>query len=99
MSKVKNQTVRVFLSGFTVALFFAALSHPLQAQTFAPIPALAFTKPFGGANPLPQTVTVASVGTGLQFRNQRRDRNRRRLAFGLPERMLLQHAFYPHRYG
>jgi hypothetical protein len=33
-----------------------------SAQTFANIPALSFAKAFGGANPLPQTLTVNSSG-------------------------------------
>lgn len=37
------------------------------AQTFSQIPALAFTKPFGGANSLPQIITVTSTGTNFTF--------------------------------
>src|SRR5580704_1983814 len=42
-------------------------SLSVMAQTFAPIPALSFTKPFSGADPLPQNLTVASVGGVLQY--------------------------------
>ncbi|MDX1981068.1 MAG: hypothetical protein SFV51_12425, partial [Bryobacteraceae bacterium] len=55
---------------FAVILFGATLgllSMPLNAQVFANIPPLAFTKPFGGANPLPQILTVASVGASFSF--------------------------------
>ena len=52
---------------FTLAVLIAA-SEPLQAQTFAPIPALHFVKPFAGANPLPQMPTVISVGAAFDFR-------------------------------
>jgi len=56
------------------ALFFAAIlvsltamSSQVQAQTFANIPALSFTKNFGGANPLPQVIAVPSVGPTFDF--------------------------------
>jgi hypothetical protein len=39
----------------------------VTTPVFAQIPALSFTKPFNGADPLPQTITVASVGTGFNF--------------------------------
>ncbi|HEY7390143.1 MAG TPA: hypothetical protein VH640_16625, partial [Bryobacteraceae bacterium] len=45
----------------------SAISEPLDAQVFAPIGPLSFVKPFAGADPLPQTVTVASVGAGFNF--------------------------------
>jgi hypothetical protein len=45
-----------------------AVSIPCaNAQTFAKVPALSFTKTFGGANPLPQTVAIASTGTNFSF--------------------------------
>ena len=51
------------------ALLLALLGmpHGLQAQTFSQIPALSFTKPFAGANPLPQLITVVSTGTSFTF--------------------------------
>jgi len=45
----------------------AVLPSALQAQVFAPVPALSFTKPLAGIDPLRQTLTVASVGTGFNF--------------------------------
>lgn len=49
----------------TFVIAFFAL--PLHAQNLEPIPALAFTKPFGGANPLPQIITAISSGTNFTF--------------------------------
>lgn len=48
--------------------FLLTFGTPLHAQTFAPIPALSFTKPFAGANPLPQTLAVVSTSTNFDFR-------------------------------
>ncbi len=45
----------------------AVLPSALHAAVFAPVPALSFTKPFAGIDPLRQTLTVASVGTGFNF--------------------------------
>src|SRR5215813_8560220 len=39
----------------------------LDAQTFRTLPALSFTKPFGGSDPLPQVVSVASAGANFNF--------------------------------
>ena len=39
--------------------FVATLASPLCAQTFQTVPALAFTKAFAGAEPLPQVLTIA----------------------------------------
>jgi hypothetical protein len=39
----------------------------LQAQGFEPVPAISFNKPFGGANPLPQLLTVATTGSTLRY--------------------------------
>jgi len=47
------------------ALLLAAAIPITNAQNFYSVPALSFTKTFGGANPLPQIVTAAS--TGAQF--------------------------------
>ncbi|HVO60743.1 MAG TPA: hypothetical protein VMT53_07390 [Terriglobales bacterium] len=38
---------------------FVALTSALHAQTFQAVPALAFTKVFAGAEPLPQVLTIA----------------------------------------
>lgn len=45
----------------------ATAIEPLAAQQFAPIGGLAFTKTFAGANPLPQTITVTSLGAPFFF--------------------------------
>ncbi len=43
-----------------IALAFVfTLPSPLHAQTFQTVPALAFTKAFAGAEPLPQVLTIA----------------------------------------
>src|SRR5687767_13570079 len=66
-------TARNPVSGKTLALILVVLamlampSATLHAQTFAQIEALSFTKVHAGANPLPQTLTVNSVGGGLSF--------------------------------
>ena len=39
--------------------FVSTLASPLHAQTFQTVPALAFTKAFAGAEPLPQVLTIA----------------------------------------
>jgi hypothetical protein len=49
----------------SATLLLAAAIPIANAQTFANVPGLSFTKTFGGANPLPQVVTAAS--TGAQF--------------------------------
>ncbi len=46
-------------------LMVAAVLPALHAQSFYNVPALSFTKTFGGANPLPQVLTAAS--DGVQF--------------------------------
>ena len=48
-----------------VLTFFFLCAVGGQAQTFAPIPTLYFTKIFAGADPLPQTITLTS--TGMNF--------------------------------
>ncbi len=59
--------MRAFI--IVLAVLNGLLSSPVQAATpqFAPIPQLYFTKVFGGANPLPQVLSVTSVGTGFVF--------------------------------
>jgi hypothetical protein len=44
-----------------------ALALPLHAQNFSPVPALSFVKPFEGANPLPQLITITSTGSAMAF--------------------------------
>jgi hypothetical protein len=56
----------LFLLTLTLAAF-AVLSSPLQAQVFAPIPALSFTKPHAGIDPLPQTITIGNIGNGFNY--------------------------------
>ncbi len=48
-------------------LFLFLLIGYSQAQTFAPIPGLAFTKVFAGADPLQQTLTITSTGANFLF--------------------------------
>src|ERR1035438_2234692 len=52
----------------TIALALAiGLASPLYAQAFQNIPAIAFTKPVGGQDPLPQFLTVTSTGANFTF--------------------------------
>jgi hypothetical protein len=44
-----------------------SLTASLRAQTFEPVPALSFTQPYEGANPLPQVLTIASTGANISF--------------------------------
>src|ERR1019366_5195795 len=37
-------------------------------NVYGQVNAISFTKPFGGANPLPQTLTIASTGSSVNFR-------------------------------
>src|ERR1700733_12117577 len=66
-------TIRTSKRGKTLLLaifafmFALSLSSPLLAQSFEPVPALAFTKPFGGANPLPQILNIVSTSTNFTF--------------------------------
>lgn len=65
MSTSMHSFVLVVLSAMVLML-----GHPagLQAQTFQKIPALAFTKAFAGAEPLPQVLTVAYTNnTNVRF--------------------------------
>ena len=50
-----------------LALTSLAFSAVSNAQTFEPIPALSFSKTFGGNDPLPQLITVASTGANFAF--------------------------------
>lgn len=55
-------------TSFCLFVFFLiAASTQLNAQTFASIPALSFTKVFGGSDPLPQVLAVASTGSNFNF--------------------------------
>jgi len=54
------------LSTIALALLFC-LAGAVQAQTMQSVPALSFTMPFAGANPLPQIVTIATTSGALRF--------------------------------
>jgi hypothetical protein len=63
-----RKTMRAAIPAMMTLACLAPLAGSLGAQTFAPIAPLYFTKPFGGANPLPQTIAIASAGsTGFGF--------------------------------
>src|SRR5947209_16657943 len=64
MTHVTSWRTRLLLSIVPAAL---AVSASLQAQTFKPIAPLVFTKTFGGANPLPQLLTVSSTGAAFGY--------------------------------
>lgn len=54
----KPDQLHVFFATIALALIIG-LASPLHAQTFQTVPALAFTKAFAGAEPLPQVLTIA----------------------------------------
>src|ERR1700724_2031935 len=54
----KSNPLQVFFVLLALALI-VSLPSPLHAQTFQTVPALAFTKAFAGAEPLPQVLTMA----------------------------------------
>src|SRR5713101_5044549 len=54
----KSNPLQVFFALVALALI-VSLPSPLHAQTFQKAPALAFTKAFAGAEPLPQVLTIA----------------------------------------
>ncbi len=62
----KSGQSHVFFATIVLALI-ACLPSPLQAQTFQTVPAMSFTMPFAGANPLPQIVTIATTSGALRF--------------------------------
>src|SRR5450755_2997923 len=47
--------------------WMGSLSAPLYAQGFGQIDQLFFNKAYGGANPLPQVLTVTSTGSDFGF--------------------------------
>ena len=67
MSHTLSTRSRVLLSFLTLLTGFVLVGSSAQAQTFAQVPSLSFTKTFGGLNPLPQNVTVASAGAVFSF--------------------------------
>ena len=62
MKKVYGSLARTLSA---LILMIVAVAPALRAQSFAPVPGLSFTKTFGGANPLPQVVTVNSTGSAF----------------------------------
>ena len=50
-----------------IALTVFAVSGTASAASFAPIPPLSFVKPYAGADPLPQTLTLASTGAAFNL--------------------------------
>ncbi len=50
-----------------VLMALLGLCSVLHAQAFETVPALSFTMPFAGANPLPQIVTIASTGASFGY--------------------------------
>ena len=62
----KSNSLQVLFALVALALI-VSLPSPLHAQTFQKVPALSFTMPFGGANPLPQIVTIATTSGALRF--------------------------------
>ncbi|MGA8150302.1 MAG: hypothetical protein WB952_05085 [Terriglobales bacterium] len=64
MKKAYGSRARVLA---VLIVMVAAVASTVHAQTFANIPALSFTGVAGGANPLPQVVTVTSTGAQMAF--------------------------------
>jgi Big-like domain-containing protein/BACON domain-containing protein len=62
-----SRPFRILLPAAAVLASIALFSSPLNAAVFQPVPALSFTKSFGGANPLAQNPTIAAVGAGFSF--------------------------------
>ena len=54
----KTDKLQVLFALLVLSFAFTLVS-PLQAQTFQTVPAMAFTKAFAGAEPLPQVLTIA----------------------------------------
>ena len=54
----------VALCGVLLSVTSASVA---SGQSFANVPGLSFTKTFAGANPLPQTVAIASTGTNFNI--------------------------------
>lgn len=68
----KSDSSRAFFATIVLALIVGVgvpvgLPGTAHAQTFQTIPAMSFTMPFAGANPLAQIVTVASTGAVFGF--------------------------------
>ena len=63
---LKSHTLRLASAIIVLAVGFSVTSVS-QAQTFKQIPSLSFTKPFGGANPLPQVLNLVSTGAEFNF--------------------------------
>ena len=64
-SKTEKNQVLLAILAMAFAFLFAS---PIQAQTFQTVPALAFTKAFAGAEPLPQVLTIAYTDqTNVRF--------------------------------
>ena len=62
----KSNSLQVLFALVALALI-VSLPSALHAQTFQTVPALSFTMPFAGANPLPQIVTIATTSGALRF--------------------------------
>ena len=58
---------RLVATVLMVLAWMGSLSAPLYAQGFAHIDPLFFSKGYGGANPLPQVLTVTSSGAPIGF--------------------------------
>ncbi len=70
-TSVRASIRKMFLDGFcalVTCVWVGTLASPLFSQTFSPVPPLSFTKTFGGANPLPQILTItASDASNMRF--------------------------------
>src|ERR1039457_5972699 len=60
---LSTRFLRRALAALPATLLLAAATSAAHAQTFETVPALSFTKTWGGAKPRPQGWTAASTGT------------------------------------
>ena len=79
----KSDPLRVFFATIALVLILG-LPSALHAQTFQTVPALAFTKVFAGAEPLPQVLTIAYTDQStVRFSTAASTNSGRQLVVGL----------------
>ena len=68
MNNVMRKTIRVGILASWVLGCLGPLASSMRAASFYNVAPICFTKPFGGADPLPQTIALASAdGTNFAF--------------------------------
>src|ERR1700687_126441 len=66
LNAMPKRIAKIALLILAMTLMFV-LAGQVQAQQFVNIPALSFTMPSGGGNPLPQVLMVASTGANFNY--------------------------------